>query len=164
MSLIDLQSVMVPVGVGIVATAVLDGWALFISRAFGAPVTNWGRVGRWISGLPGGVYRSVPIADAAPVAHESAIGWLTHYVVGVIYAFAYLAIAGAASVEPTLASAVLFGIATVLAPWLILQPGLGLGFFASAAARPNLTRTLNVISHTIFGVGLYLGWYVLSAL
>jgi hypothetical protein len=162
MNPIDLQLVMVPIGVGIAATVVLDAWALFISRAFGAPVTNWGRVGRWVCGLPGGIYPSTPIAEAAPVAHESALGWLTHYVVGVIYAFTYLAVAGAASMEPTLASAVLFGVATVLAPWLILQPGLGLGFFASAAPRPNLTRALNVISHTVFGLGLYVGWHVLT--
>jgi len=163
MSSLDLQFVLVGIAVGIVATAVLDSWALFISRFFGAPVTNWGWVGRWVSGLPRGVYRSTPIAQAAPVPHESALGWLTHYVIGITYAFAYLTIVGAASVEPTLASAVLFGLVTVLAPWLILQPGLGLGFFASGAARPNLTRTLNLISHSIFGLGLYLGSYMLAA-
>jgi len=163
MNAAQVQFVVSAVGVGIFATLVLDSWALFISRFFGAPVTNWGWVGRWVSGLPSGVYRSTPIAQAAPVPHESALGWLTHYVIGVTYAFAYLTIARAASVEPTLASAVLFGLVTVLAPWLILQPGLGLGFFAAAAARPNLTRTANLISHSIFGVGLFLGWYVLGA-
>jgi len=163
MNLPDPQFVMVAIGVGILATVLLDSWALFISRVFGAPVTNWGWVGRWVSGLPSGIYRSTPIAQAAPVPHESALGWLTHYVIGVTYAFGYLTIARAASVEPTLASAVLFGLVTVLAPWLILQPGLGLGFFAAGAARPNLTRTLNLIAHAIFGLGLYLGWYVLTA-
>jgi len=52
---------------------------------------------------------------------------------------------------------------TLLAAWLILQPGMGLGFFAGNA--PNLTRVrcMNVAAHSIFGLGLYGGWCLMAS-
>ena len=44
---------------------------------------------------------------------------------------------------------------TVLAAWLLLQPGLGAGWFASRAPNPMKVRALNIIGHTVFALGLY---------
>jgi hypothetical protein len=164
MAAIDVSMAIAPVWTGVIATAVLDVWANVLYRVFRFPVTNWGLVGRWVRGLPFAIYRRSPISGDPSVPHEAAIGWFTHYLVGIVYAFAYFSILGAASVEPGLRSAMLFGLVTVLAPWLVLQPGLGLGFFATGTAKPNVTRALNLIAHGVFGVGLYIGWSALFAL
>jgi hypothetical protein len=64
-------------------------------------------------------------------------------------------------VPVSLLSGLAFGVATVLAPWFILQPGLGLGFFASRAPNPNRTRLLNLLNHAVFGITLYAAWRLL---
>jgi hypothetical protein len=145
---------------GIAATAILDIWSLTLNRAFGLPITDWGHVGRWVAGLPSGDFRHTSIAAAPDVARERFIGWSTHYLIGVVYAAGYLIALAAMSRTPSFASAMIFGLATVFAPWLILQPGLGVGYFASKAPRPHVTRTLNLVSHLIFGAGLYFGWRI----
>ena len=50
----------------------------------------------------------------------------------------------------------IFGIATLAFGWFLLQPGLGLGWAASRTPNPAKVRALNLVSHTVFGVGLYL--------
>jgi hypothetical protein len=102
--------------------------------------------------------RHESIAGEPGVAYERAIGWSTHYLVGVVYAALYLVISTVLSRTPDVYSATLFGAVTVAAPWLILQPGLGAGYFASRTPKPNRTRMLNLLSHLVFGIGLYLGW------
>ena len=141
---------------GITATVAIDLWATFANRALGMPRTHWGMVGRWIGHMRGGQFRHVSIGSSAPVVHESILGWAFHYVVGCIYAAIYLAYANIAQEgRPTLASAVLFGWVTILSPWLLMQPALGLGICASKAPRAALVRMQNVIIHTIFGLALY---------
>lgn len=144
--------------VGVVATAVLDLWALALGRIFGLPTTHWGHVGRWVAGLRSGAFQHASIAAVPEVAHERAIGWTTHYLIGVVYAALYLGLLAATSQAPSVLSGALFGVATVAAPWLILQPGLGAGYFARNTPRPNKTRALNLMSHLVFGSGLYLGF------
>jgi hypothetical protein len=69
---------------------------------------------------------------------------------------------GGLALAPSLGSAILFGVVTILAPWMILQPGMGAGFFASATPNPPLTRAIHMVAHSIFGLGLYAGWWLLA--
>jgi hypothetical protein len=47
----------------------------------------------------------------------------------------------------------------VAAPFLVLQPGMGAGIAASRTPRPAAARFQSVITHAIFGLGLYAaGW------
>ena len=43
-----------------------------------------------------------------------------------------------------------------------MQPALGLGIASSKAAHPNKARLRSVMTHTVFGVGLWL-WAVILA-
>jgi hypothetical protein len=150
---------------GITATVAIDLWATFANRILGWPRTNWGLVGRWIGHMRDGQFRHASIGSSPPIVHESMLGWVFHYVVGCTYAALYLMYVSIAQAgKPTLVSAILFGLVTILSPWLLMQPALGLGICASKAPRSNLVRLQNLIIHTIFGLVLYYSYLVSNAL
>lgn len=147
------------VAVGVMATLAIDFWALVLKRGFGLPTTDWGMVGRWFAHLPRGVFVHKAIGTSSAVAHEHTIGWAVHYAIGVLYAFAYLyLVADVLSATPSLTSALAFALATLAAPWFILQPGLGLGVFANRAPRPWRVRLVTLSVHVVFGVALFPAW------
>lgn len=149
--------------IGVIATAVMDVWAIFLKRAFSIPSLNYAFVGRWLGHIPAGRLSHPNIAAAAPVAGETLMGWAAHYAIGVAFAGGLLAIVGTAWVDaPTLWPALLTGWATLLAPFFILQPGLGFGIAASKTPRPNVARWRSFVTHTVFGFGLFVGALVLS--
>jgi hypothetical protein len=61
----------------------------------------------------------------------------------------------------TFTSALAFGLSTLVAPWFIMQPGMGAGVLASKTLRPGLIRLINVSMHTVFGVSLYAAWLLI---
>jgi hypothetical protein len=149
--------------VGVVATVGMDIWAAIVKYVFRLPTTDWAMIGRWFGHMPRGVFVHHPIAESPTIRHELAIGWIAHYVTGIVYGVLYLFIMRVAlSASPSLVSALVFGLLTVAAPWLIMQPGLGLGIFAARAPRPGLIRLLNLSMHLAFGASLYIGWLLLQ--
>lgn len=146
--------------VGIGATAVMDVWAIARKSLLGIPAPNYGLVGRWIAYMPRGQFKHNSIAAAAPVNGERFMGWTAHYLIGIAFAAVLISICGLAWVErPTLAPALIVGIATVAAPFLLMQPGMGAGIAGSRTPRPAATRLQSLITHAIFGLGLYVsGW------
>ncbi|TKB29836.1 MAG: DUF2938 domain-containing protein, partial [Mesorhizobium sp.] len=83
------------VAIGIGATALMDLWAIFLNAVFAQPRPNWGLVGRWVWHLRDKVFHD-DIGEAAPYAHESALGWAFHYFVGIVYGIILVVLAGAA--------------------------------------------------------------------
>lgn len=141
---------------GVAATAALDVWAYALHRLFGTPLTNWGLVGRWFAHVPRGRLVHADIGAAAAVGGEPAIGWAMHYVVGVLFAAATLALAGTAwPADPTPWWPLAVGWATILCGWLILQPGMGAGIAASKRANRAQIRLLNLAGHTVFGLAMW---------
>jgi hypothetical protein len=155
-----METLVCTVIVGVGATACTDLWALARRRLLGTPLPNYRLVGRWFAHLAQGRFRHDSIAAAAPVRGEATIGWTTHYLTGIAFAALPLAAWGLAWVrQPTLGPALLVGIATVAAPMLILQPGMGAGIAARRTSRPNAARLQSVVTHAVFGGGLYAaGW------
>jgi hypothetical protein len=49
----------------------------------------------------------------------------------------------------------LVGLATLAAPFLILQPGMGAGLAARRTPSPNRARIRSLAAHLSFGIGLY---------
>jgi hypothetical protein len=142
---------------GIGATALTDLWSLLRRWLMGVALPDYGLVGRWIAYLPQGQFRHVSIKAALPAGGERGIGWTSHYLIGVAFAALLPLVGGASWYErPTPGPAVLLGILTVLAPFLIMQPGMGAGFAASLTPRPAAARLQSLITHAIFGFGLYL--------
>ena len=104
------------------------------------------------------------IADAPPVAGERVLGWSAHYAIGIGFAFVLLAIWGLDwARSPSIVPPLLVAIATILAPWLVMQPAMGAGVAGSRTADPRATRLRNLATHAAYGVGLYLGAVGLSA-
>ena len=151
----------IPTGVG--ATLVMDVWAIVLKRVFGVPSLNYAMVGRWLGSMREGRFRHDNIARSPSVAGEGAIGWAAHYGIGIIFAALLLIACGQDwARQPTVGPAVAAGILTVAAPFLVMQPGMGLGVAASKMPKPNVARLRSIATHVIFGLGLYASAWVLA--
>jgi hypothetical protein len=151
--------------IGIGATAATDLWALLRRRWLGVPAPDFGLVGRWIAHMPRGRFRHGRIAAAAAVRGQRPVGWSAHYLIGIGFAALLLAMTGVDWMrQPTLWPALLFGLVSVLAPFLLMQPGMGAGFAASRTPRPAAARLHSLVTHTVFGLGLYASALVFSSL
>ncbi len=143
--------------IGVGATAVLDLWSVLQRRVFGIPTLDFGMVGRWLGHLPRGRFRHEAIGRAAPVKGEHVLGWSAHYLIGVIFAAALLAFVGDGWVRsPTPMPALLFGILSIVAPFFIMQPGMGAGIAACRTPAPVKARLRSLLAHSVFGLGMYL--------
>jgi hypothetical protein len=150
---------------GVGATAVMDLWSLVRRRLLDAPLPNYALVGRWIAHLARGRVHHDSIAAASPARGERAIGWTAHYLIGIVFASLLPAVWGVAWFRsPSLVPALLVGIVTVLAPFLVMQPAMGAGFAASRTPRPGAARLHSLLTHTIFGLGLYAAALVIAQL
>ena len=144
------------IAVGLGATLFMDVVALLLKRAFSIPLANYCLVGRWLRYMPEGTFVHASIAAASQKRSECAVGWIAHYVIGTVYALVLVAlVSGSWLARPTLLPAMLFGIGSVLVPYLIMQPSFGLGIAASRTSQPTQARLRRLMAHTAFGVGLY---------
>jgi DUF2938 family protein len=149
-----LQSITIGVG----ATVAMDLWNLFLKRTFGIPSLNYCLLGRWVSHLPKGVFRHSSISAAPEQPHECTIGWISHYSIGIMLALGFLLlVSGEWLMRPTLLPALLYGVGTILFPFFVLQPALGFGIASSRSAKPAQARLKSLATHSVFGIGLYLG-------
>lgn len=148
--------------IGIGATVMMDVWCMLRKPLLGIPAPNYGMVGRWIGHMVHGQFYHESIASSAPIRGEHPIGWTAHYLIGIAFAALLMSVGGQSWIEhPTLIPALAVGIATVAAPFLLMQPGMGAGLAASRTKNPNSARLQSVINHAVFGLGLYLsGWAV----
>ena len=142
--------------IGIGATLVMDLWTLLLRR-LGVTTLNYALVGRWAGHLFAGRWRHVAIGKAAPVRGELAWGWLLHYATGLVFAALLVAIAGEGwLLAPVLWPALLFGVVSVLVPLVVVQPALGAGYFAANTPSPLKSCLRSLVTHCVFGIGLYL--------
>jgi hypothetical protein len=158
----DIVRYAVAIGVG--ATLVMDMWMFLRERLFGIPALDYALVGRWFVYLPRGKFRHAPIAASPPVSGERAFGLLAHYVSGIVFAGFLLAVCGVDWIDrPTLVPALVVGIGSVAAPFLLMQPGMGMGVAARLAPRPALARLNSLVTHAVFGIGLYAAGWTMKA-
>jgi hypothetical protein len=156
----NMEYVVCAVLTGAGATAAMDLWAIVRRRLLGVAPLDYGLVGRWLGHLARGRFRHERIAVAPPVVGERAIGWAAHYLTGIAFAALLLAVWGLEwARHPTIGPALIVGIGSVAAPFFVMQPGMGAGIAASRTPRPSTARLQSLVTHAIFGVGLYAaGW------
>ena len=151
------------VAIGAGATAVMDAWLAALNR-IGVRTIDMALVGRWVGHVARGTFAHDAIAKAPPVQHERAIGWIAHYATGIVFAMLLAGIAGADWIaSPTPLPAIAVGVATVVAPLLVVQPAMGAGVFGSKTPSPLRSCLRSLATHAVFGAGLYAAAVVVSS-
>ncbi len=149
--------------IGIGGAAAMDAWAFLSRRFLAIRGLDYAMLGRWIGHFPEGRFFHERIATAAPVRGERPLGWVAHYSIGIAFALLLLAIWGLDwGRSPSIWPAQAIGLATVLAPWLVMQPAMGAGIAGSKTARPAAARLRNLATHAVYGLGLYASAAALS--
>lgn len=153
----DLTSIIIrAVLIGLGATLTFDLWGQFLRHAFKITPSNICLIGRWIRHMQEGTFWHANIASTPHKSVECTVGWIAHYGIGVMFALVFITLVGGKWLQhPTPIPAVFFGAITVLAPFAIMQPLLGLGFAASKTANPTEARLRSFMNHSAFGAGLY---------
>jgi DUF2938 family protein len=153
---IEASYILGAMAVGIGATLVMDLWNLFLKRVFGIQSLNYCLLGRWLRHMPEGTFRHASIAAAAPKSLECTVGLIAHYTIGIVFAVALVVFtSGDWLAQPTLLPALLYGIGTVVFPFFLMQPSFGLGIASSKTPNPTQARLKSLMTHTVFGFGLY---------
>lgn len=144
--------------IGVIATLVGDVWQILLQRVAGVPASRWGLVGRWLGWMRRGVFFHHPISATPRLRGETAIGWAFHYAIGIAYAALYVALLRLLPAATPLAiPALALALVLLIAPWFVMQPALGLGIMASKTPHPAAARAASLLSHAVFGLGLYGG-------
>lgn len=158
----DMVTVFQAVVTGICATLVMDLWSLFQKHIIKVPPLNYALAGRWVLWIFRGKVRHDTIVSTESLPGEFLTGWIFHYLTGIFFAFIPFLLKGIAWFhEPDLATALLAGLLTLFAPFMILQPAFGFGIAASRTPRPWLARQLSVLTHFAYGLGLYSAAFVI---
>ena len=148
---------------GVGATIVMDFWALMLKQLMGIVPLNYAMVGRWLAYMGKGVFRHNNITTAKPVKAELFLGWAAHYLIGVVFAAALILLVGNEwIIAPSVIPAIIFGILTVGFPYFFMQPSMGFGIAASKTPNPNVARFRSLLTHFVFGLGLYFSASLLS--
>lgn len=153
------------VAAGLGATLIMDLWNLFLKWSFGVPSLNMCLLGRWLRHMLRGTFVHATIGAAPRARFECAAGGIAHYTIGAVLAVAFVGLVSDGwPSRPTFLPALLYGIGTVIFPYFIMQPALGLGVASSRTPKPAQARVKSLMSHAVFGVGLYVCSPILSYL
>lgn len=157
-----MNNLLAVVCIGVGATAVMDLWGWVRTPLLGIPPPDYGMLGRWLAHMRHGQFRHDAIAASPAMPGEGIIGWTLHYLTGIAFAALLIGIWGGSWTQaPTLGPALAIGIGTVVAPFLLMQPGMGAGIAASRTTHPTSARIQSLIAHGVFGLGLYgSGWAI----
>lgn len=143
--------------IGIIATAFLDLFNFLRHEFLGQPLTKYEHIGRWVLYMFDGQFQHESIVKAAPLQGELLLGWLGHYGIGIAFAAILLGLWGASWLKsPRLLPAMIVGLATSVVPFFILQPGMGAGIAGTLTPDPLALQLKVLITHAVFGLGLYL--------
>ena len=160
-----VRLILTVVAMGAAGAALMDVWSLALRRVWHVPTLDYALLGRWVGHLARGRFFHERIATSAPVRGERALGWLAHYGIGVAFAVPVVVLGGSGWIaHPTIWPAMAVGMGTILAPWLVMQPGMGLGIAASRSPRPGATRLRNLATHAVYGLGIYAAALMLAAI
>lgn len=141
--------------VGIVATATVDAFTFLISL-FTHKSHGIQYIGRWAAYLFKGQFWHNTIKETPSVSNELLIGWMTHYTIGIVFAFALVLLFGKKwLIKPSLLPAMIIGNSTLFFPICIVQPALGFGVAFSNLPQPAFLLLKIILIHAVYGIGLY---------
>lgn len=142
--------------VGLGATATVDLFTFILSF-----FTHKGHgilyIGRWVTYTFKGTFFHYNIIETPSGDYELIIGWITHYVIGIVFAFGLVAVFGKKWLaKPNFLAAMIVGNITLFFPICILQPAMGFGIAFSNLPQTGFLLTKIIFIHVIYGLGLYI--------
>jgi hypothetical protein len=147
---------------GAFATFFMDSFAgILARRKIIYPFISSETIGRWFLYIFKGKLIHEDINETPSLKYEKIWCPISHYLIGVALAVAYLVLdSNIEFVRENSWMSLVFGIITVCFPWFWLLPSIGMGIMASKSPmRSQIIRT-NFINHTNYGIGLLI-WIVL---
>ena len=148
--------------IGIGSCIVFDVWQRIFQIFTSIPPSNWKLVGRWFIGLiSNGQLIASQLSQQPEAKHETPTGWVVHYAVAIVYAYVLFILVQLEIFEPTITHGLVFGVVSVLVPWLFFMPAMGNGVLANKTPNPILSCALALMMHSIFGLSLGIGFSIL---
>ena len=147
---------------GLIATLLFDIYQQSLSYAYGIDKPKWNFVGRYFIGLKTNQFIRKNLINDDYENNELLYGYLIHYIIGIIYGYFYVILNYIFFETPSIILALIIGFITVLGNWCIMMPfAFNLGFFASKTDVQYKLILQNLLAHFIFGVGLFIGYYLM---
>ncbi len=151
-----IHQFLVAIFIGIGATFTFDIWGMLLKAVFKITPSNICLVGRWLRYMPEGIFKHNNINSTPSKNAECIVGWIAHYIIGISFAIVFVLLVGSKWIQdPTIMPAIIYGVATLIAPFCIMQPSFGFGLAASKTSNPTQARFRTLMNHTAFGIGLY---------
>ena len=146
---------------GIFATLIMDILSvIFAKLKIIHPMIGSQIVGRWTLYMLRGKFIHKDINKTQTLGNEKSAAIISHYLIGIVLAGLYIFIE---LKDPVFRDnswmALIFGLLTVLLPWLWLYPSIGIGFLAFKTTRKSPYIITSLVNHINFGLGLIL-WIV----
>ncbi|ASK79359.1 hypothetical protein CF386_09865 [Paraphotobacterium marinum] len=166
----NIRSILIlSIFIGIIATIIFDLYSIILNFTFNIhdPI-NMNLLGRWIGYLIKGdmIFHNIP--QLIPIKYELALGWISHYLTGILVSLFFLiALKFSKKSHSNLAIfsiSILFGWFLMIVPFTVMMPVMGGGYFASSTPNPEFIRWLVFFSHSIFGLGLFVGYKICKRL
>ena len=138
---------------GIFATYFMDILAKFLVKSkIVRPAIEPHIPGRWALYILKGKFIHEDIRQIPALKNEKLAALISHYLIGIvligIYLFLELKIP---AIRAQLWMPLVFGVATVLLPWLWLYPSIGIGFLASKSKKKSDYIIFSIMNHINFG-------------
>jgi hypothetical protein len=144
--------------VGVGATLVMDASMVLASRlapqVLASEKLDVNLIGRWVGRLGRGPRQGEEITEAPAVAGEVALGLATHYLTGISLTQVYFTSLHRSGAQPSLVKATAFGVATAALPLLVMFPSMGYGVGGGRSQDARRMRSVMLLGHTAFGVGI----------
>lgn len=147
---------------GVFATFIMDLFAKFLVKLkiVRAPIEPH-VPGRWILYMLRGKLTHEDIHQTPALKNEHQAALISHYLIGIVLMGIYFFLElKEPAIRDQLWMPLVFGVATVLLPWLWLYPSIGIGFMASKTKRQSDYIIFSSINHLNFGIGMAI-WIVL---
>ena len=148
---------------GVIATASMDVLTAIAIRLRAIAPLSPNVIGRWFAS----VARAHPIHEdigrAAPISHELAFVIPGHYAIGMcLFAVFVLLASRIGWPAKSLAAALTFGLCTNAFPWFLMFPAMGYGLFGAHGPVGTRLFISSLVSHTFFGLGIWIAVRVMS--
>jgi hypothetical protein len=141
---------------GIFATFIMDLFAKILVKSKIVRATIEPHIpGRWVLYILKGKLIHEDICQTPALKNEKPAALISHYLIGIVLVGIYLFLElKEPAIRDQLWMPLIFGVATVLLPWLWLYPSIGIGFLASKAKKQSDYIIFSSINHINFGIGM----------